>query len=89
MIREELCQGKYKLNKNNKNSRSYSNLNKAILKEQISERHARALLNVPDSNAQKELLKKVIDEKISVRKKILQVRSMPALIVDSIVENVI
>lgn len=40
----------------------------AILKEQISERHARALLNVPDSNAQKELLKKVIDEKISVRK---------------------
>ena len=40
----------------------------AILKEQISERHARALLNVPDSNAQKKLLKKVIDEKISVRK---------------------
>ena len=29
LIREELCQGKYKLNKNNKNSRSYSNLNKA------------------------------------------------------------
>lgn len=40
----------------------------AILKEQISERHARALLNVPDSKKQKELLKKVIDEKISVRK---------------------
>lgn len=40
----------------------------AILKEQISERHARALLNVPDSKKQKELLKKIIDEKISVRK---------------------
>ena len=40
----------------------------ALLKEQISERHARALLNVPDTKKQKELLNKVIEEKISVRK---------------------
>ena len=39
----------------------------SLLKEQISERHARALLNVSDLKVQKELLKKVINEKISVR----------------------
>jgi len=39
----------------------------ALLKEQISERHARALLNIEDSQKQKELLKKVIDNKMSVR----------------------
>ena len=40
----------------------------ALLKEQISDRHARALLNVPDLEQQKKLLNKVIEEKISVRK---------------------
>ena len=39
----------------------------ALLKEQISERHARTLLNIPDEESQKELLKKVIENKISVR----------------------
>ncbi|MBR2828315.1 MAG: ParB/RepB/Spo0J family partition protein [Bacilli bacterium] len=39
----------------------------ALLKEQISERHARTLLNIPDEKSQKEMLKKVIDNKISVR----------------------
>lgn len=39
----------------------------ALLKEQISERHARALINVPDTKKQKELLKKIIDNKMSVR----------------------
>ena len=39
----------------------------ALLKEEISERHARALINIPDSKKQKEMLKKVIDEKMSVR----------------------
>ncbi len=39
----------------------------AILKEQISERHARALLNVPDAKKQKEILKRIIDTKMSVR----------------------
>ena len=39
----------------------------ALLKEQISERHARALINVIDTKVQKELLKKVIANKMSVR----------------------
>ena len=39
----------------------------ALLKEEISERHARSLLNVSDPEKQKELLKKVIDTKMSVR----------------------
>ena len=39
----------------------------ALLKEQISERHARALINVQDTKVQKELLKKVITNKMSVR----------------------
>ncbi len=39
----------------------------ALLKEQISERHARALLNVTDSKKQSDLLKKVINTKMTVR----------------------
>ncbi len=39
----------------------------ALLKEQISERHARALLNLQDSNQQISYLKKIIDNKMSVR----------------------
>ena len=39
----------------------------AILKERISERHARALLNVKDTKIQKELMDKVISTKMSVR----------------------
>ena len=40
----------------------------ALLKEEISERHARTLLNVDDAKIQKELLDKVIENKMSVRK---------------------
>lgn len=39
----------------------------SLLKEQISERHARALLNLPDAKQQKELLKKIITNKMTVR----------------------
>ncbi len=39
----------------------------SLLKERISERHARALLSVPDQTAQKELMDKVILTKMSVR----------------------
>ena len=39
----------------------------ALLKEQISERHARALLNAKDADTQKKLLKEVIDNKLTVR----------------------
>ena len=40
----------------------------ALLKEQISERHARTLLNITDPKLQAQMLKKVIDNKMSVRK---------------------
>ena len=39
----------------------------ALLKEQISERHARSLLNITDPKKQKNIIKKVIDNKMSVR----------------------
>ncbi len=39
----------------------------ALLKEQISERHARALLSVSDKERQKQLLKEVIAKKMTVR----------------------
>ena len=39
----------------------------SLLKEQVSERHARALLNIPDANKQIEMLKKIISNKLSVR----------------------
>ena len=43
------------------------NIQEALLKEQISERHARALLNIPDAKKQKEIIKKIIETKMSVR----------------------
>ena len=39
----------------------------ALLKDQISERHARTLLNAKDADTQKKLLKEVIDNKLTVR----------------------
>ena len=39
----------------------------ALLKEQISERHARTLLNAKDAETQKKLLKETIDNKLTVR----------------------
>ena len=39
----------------------------ALLKEKISERHARSLLNVEDKNTQIKLLDKIISEKMTVR----------------------
>ncbi len=38
-----------------------------LLKEELSERHARALLNIDDPEKQKEMAQKVIDNKMSVR----------------------
>lgn len=39
----------------------------SLLKEEISERHARALLNLDSLEEQKEMLKKVVKEKLTVR----------------------
>ena len=48
----------------------------ALLKEQISERHARALLNIKDPNTQKEMLEKIITNKMSVRKLEEEIKSL-------------
>ena len=42
-------------------------IQEALLKENISERHARSLLNIENVEEQKEMLKKVIDNKMTVR----------------------
>ena len=42
-------------------------IQESLLKEQISERHARALLNVPDVAVQKEMVERIITTKMSVR----------------------
>ena len=43
-------------------------IQKSLLKEEISERHARTLLNLETPEEQKEMLKRVIKEKMTVRK---------------------
>lgn len=48
----------------------------ALLKEQISERHARTLLNIPDKKKQKEMLKKVINERMTVRQLEAEIKKM-------------
>lgn len=42
-------------------------IQEALLKEEISERHARSLLNVDDKNIQLDLLKEIINNKMTVR----------------------
>ena len=42
-------------------------IQESLLKEKISERHARALLNLSSEEEQKSMLKRIIDEKLSVR----------------------
>ena len=42
-------------------------IKQALLDDKISERHARALLNVKEPNKQQELLKEIIDQKLTVR----------------------
>ena len=51
-------------------------IQEAVLEEKISERHARALLNVPDSDKQKELLDTIITERMPVRKLEKQIKEM-------------
>ncbi len=48
----------------------------ALLKEQISERHARTLLNITDKKKQREMLKKVISEKMTVRQLEQEIKAM-------------
>ena len=48
----------------------------ALLKEQISERHARTLLNISEKKKQKEMLKKIINEKMTVRQLEEEIKKM-------------
>lgn len=43
-------------------------IQKALLKEQISERHARSLLNISNTDEQTDMLKRIVKERMSVRK---------------------
>jgi len=40
----------------------------ALMEEKISERHARSLLKIKESSKQKEMLERIIDERLTVRK---------------------
>ena len=51
-------------------------IQEALLKEEISERHARALLMLDDHDKQKEMMQKVIDNKMSVRSLEDEIKSM-------------
>ena len=42
-------------------------IQEALLKEEISERHARSLLNIDDKNVQLDLLKEIVNNKMTVR----------------------
>lgn len=48
----------------------------ALLNDQISERHARSLLNIPDQKKQTDLLKKVIETKMTVRELDAEIKAM-------------
>ena len=48
----------------------------ALLKSAISERHARAMLSLSDKEMQKSLLKKIIEEKLTVKKTEEEIRKM-------------
>ncbi len=51
----------------------------ALLKDQISERHARTLLSVTNPEEQKKLLKEVIDNKLTVRELEQKINPKPSL----------
>lgn len=50
----------------------------ALLEEKISERHARTLLSLPDKEAQKEWLHRIINERMTVRQLDLELKKLKA-----------
>ena len=48
----------------------------ALLEEKISERHARTLLTLPDKNAQKEWLHKIINDRLTVRQLDMELKKL-------------
>lgn len=59
----------------------------ALLKEEISERHARTLLNIKNPEEQKEMLKRVIKEKLTVRQ-LEEIIKQQSQSIDSIANNI-
>ncbi len=49
---------------------------KALLEEKISERHARSILQITDKEKQKALLKRVIDERLTVKQLDMEIQNM-------------
>ena len=63
-------------------------IQEALLKEKISERHARALLNLTDEDEQKSMLKRIVDEKLSVRNLEEEIKRMKGDSQEPIEENI-
>lgn len=51
-------------------------IQESLLKEEISERHARSLLNVADRNVQVDLLKEIVNNKMTVRELDAKIKSL-------------
>lgn len=60
----------------------------ALLKEQISERHARTLLNINDATIQKKLLKEIISTKMTVRQLETKIKEMKEPKMNTIEETI-
>lgn len=51
-------------------------IQESLLKEEISERHARSLLNIADKNVQVDLLKEIVNNKMTVRELDSKIKSL-------------
>ena len=59
----------------------------ALLDEKISERHARTLLSIPDKEAQKEWLHRIINERLTVRQLDLELKKSNTKVADALNEE--
>ena len=62
-------------------------IQEALLKEEISERHARSLLNVDDKNIQIDLLKEIVNNKMTVRELDLKIKKLSSDENDTTTDN--
>ena len=60
----------------------------ALMEGKISERHARSLLTIEDGNLQSQLLKRVIDERLTVKQLDEEIKNIKKPIRDDIVDDV-
>lgn len=62
-------------------------IQEALLKEEISERHARSLLNVDDKNVQIDLLKEIVNNKMTVRELDSRIKKLSGDSTDTTTDN--